>query len=244
MALTAYTSSFVDQQFCAARRARFTFPIIAQVMELDLGMVVPCCSGPKRPHDRVSVSDMKSDFQACLSNKVGFKVSGAARKVTVSGAQVTRPGFRSMAFISLGSRLKLTRLQDPVEDCWGIQQWGLGPNVSTADLVYMAFAFQGFGLKEAALGSSVPFQFDGADYTLSHGSVVIAAITSCTNTSNPSVMLGAGGCGTHTHTRTHQRVLLGVGKYSLTPLPHSHTRCLGHKEFSCGGETRHVTRLP
>jgi len=41
--------------------------------------------------------------------------------------------------------------------------------------------------------AAVPFQFNGIEYSLSHGSVVIAAITSCTNTSNPSVMLGAGG---------------------------------------------------
>jgi aconitate hydratase len=34
--------------------------------------------------------------------------------------------------------------------------------------------------------------FDGKDFMLKHGDVVIAAITSCTNTSNPSVMLGAG----------------------------------------------------
>lgn len=40
----------------------------------------------------------------------------------------------------------------------------------------------------------MPFQYNGNEYALSHGSVVIAAITSCTNTSNPSVMLGAGGC--------------------------------------------------
>ena len=38
----------------------------------------------------------------------------------------------------------------------------------------------------------MPFSFEGRDYSLTHGSVVIAAITSCTNTSNPSVMLGAG----------------------------------------------------
>ena len=38
----------------------------------------------------------------------------------------------------------------------------------------------------------VPFVFENEEYTLRHGSVVIAAITSCTNTSNPSVMLGAG----------------------------------------------------
>ena len=45
-----------------------------QVIELDLGSVVSCCSGPKRPHDRVSVADMKTDFTECLSNKIGFKV--------------------------------------------------------------------------------------------------------------------------------------------------------------------------
>ena len=46
-----------------------------QVYELDLSTIVPCCSGPKRPHDRVSISDMKADFTECLSNKLGFKVS-------------------------------------------------------------------------------------------------------------------------------------------------------------------------
>ena len=51
---------------------------------------------------------------------------------------------------------------------------------------------QGFGLAEDKLSTSVPFKFDGSYYTLKHGAVVIAAITSCTNTSNPSVMLGAG----------------------------------------------------
>ena len=41
-----------------------------QVFELDLATVVPSLSGPKRPHDRVSLSDMKEDFQKCLDNKV------------------------------------------------------------------------------------------------------------------------------------------------------------------------------
>ncbi|XP_067652924.1 cytoplasmic aconitate hydratase-like isoform X1 [Haliotis asinina] len=98
-------------------------PVFSQVVELDLGSVVSCCSGPKRPHDRVSVSAMKSDFLSCLSAKVGFK---------------------------------------------------------------------GFGLPEDKLSKTVPIVFDNQEYTISHGSVVIAAITSCTNTSNPSVMLGAG----------------------------------------------------
>ena len=42
------------------------------------------------------------------------------------------------------------------------------------------------------ISKSVPFVLDGQEYVLKNGSVLIAAITSCTNTSNPSVMLGAG----------------------------------------------------
>lgn len=52
--------------------------------------------------------------------------------------------------------------------------------------------FKGFQVAPDSSSASVPFQFNGTEYTLQHGSVVIAAITSCTNTSNPSVMLGAG----------------------------------------------------
>ncbi|XP_076828265.1 cytoplasmic aconitate hydratase [Brachyhypopomus gauderio] len=98
-------------------------PDFTKVVELDLSTVVPCCSGPKRPQDKVSVSEMKQDFQTCLGAKQGFK---------------------------------------------------------------------GFQVPPEQHDVSVPFQHGGVDYSLSHGSVVIAAITSCTNTSNPSVMLGAG----------------------------------------------------
>lgn len=52
--------------------------------------------------------------------------------------------------------------------------------------------FKGFGLNPEVLNKKVPFIFEGKEYILQHGSVVIAAITSCTNTSNPCVMLGAG----------------------------------------------------
>lgn len=98
-------------------------PAYSEVIELDLGSVVPSLSGPKRPHDRISVSEMKIDFQQCLDNKVGFK---------------------------------------------------------------------GFHISPEKQKVTVPFRYQGQDYTLTHGSVVISAITSCTNTSNPSVMLGAG----------------------------------------------------
>uniref|UniRef100_A0A673B2Y4 Cytoplasmic aconitate hydratase n=1 Tax=Sphaeramia orbicularis TaxID=375764 RepID=A0A673B2Y4_9TELE len=97
--------------------------LLCQVVELDLSNVVPCCSGPKRPQDRIPVSEMKKDFETCLGAKVGFK---------------------------------------------------------------------GFQVAPERHSTVVPFEFNGNNYQLSHGSVVIAAITSCTNTSNPSVMLGAG----------------------------------------------------
>nr|XP_039255789.1 cytoplasmic aconitate hydratase-like [Styela clava] len=98
-------------------------PVFSQILELDLATIVPSLSGPKRPHDRVSVSEMKKDFKECLVNKVGFK---------------------------------------------------------------------GFGLPSEKLSTQVPFTFEKQEFTMNHGSVVIAAITSCTNTSNPTVMLGAG----------------------------------------------------
>jgi aconitate hydratase len=52
--------------------------------------------------------------------------------------------------------------------------------------------FKGYGLDTKDVSKSVKINFEGKDYNLGHGSVVIAAITSCTNTSNPDVMLAAG----------------------------------------------------
>ncbi|CAM5146493.1 unnamed protein product [Natator depressus] len=98
-------------------------PDFTQVVELDLHTVVPCCSGPKRPQDKVAVSEMKKDFETCLGAKQGFK---------------------------------------------------------------------GFSIAPDRHSDCVKFVHNGSDFELTHGSVVIAAITSCTNTSNPSVMLGAG----------------------------------------------------
>ncbi|KAJ7948154.1 Aconitate hydratase [Quillaja saponaria] len=97
--------------------------VYSSYLQLDLADVEPCISGPKRPHDRVPLKDMKADWHACLDNKVGFK---------------------------------------------------------------------GFAIPKEVQDKAVKFSFHGQPAELKHGSVVIAAITSCTNTSNPSVMLGAG----------------------------------------------------
>lgn len=97
--------------------------VYTSYLQLDLSDVEPCVSGPKRPHDRVPLNDMKADWHACLDKKVGFK---------------------------------------------------------------------GFGVSKEEQNKVIKFSFHGQPAELKHGSVVIAAITSCTNTSNPSVMLGAG----------------------------------------------------
>ena len=52
--------------------------------------------------------------------------------------------------------------------------------------------FKGFGLEQGDTTKSANFTYDGKDYTFNQGDVVICAITSCTNTSNPDVMLQAG----------------------------------------------------
>ncbi|ERE76459.1 iron-responsive element-binding protein 2 [Cricetulus griseus] len=98
-------------------------PEYSQVIQINLNSIVASVSGPKRPQDRVAITDMKSDFQACLNEKVGFK---------------------------------------------------------------------GFQVAAEKQSDTVSIHYDGSEYKLSHGSVVIAAVISCTNNCNPSVMLAAG----------------------------------------------------
>jgi aconitate hydratase len=74
-----------------------------------------------------------------------------------------------------------------------LQVWRAG---LTADHGKQNKGWKAFGVAPEAVGASATIKLasdpSGPDYTLRHGDVVIAAITSCTNTSNPSVMLGAG----------------------------------------------------
>jgi len=107
-------------------------PEFTDTLELDLSSVVPSLAGPKRPQDRVALSDMKSTFQKALTAPVkerGYELSDDALK------------------------------------------------------------------REAIYGNPEPApqgQANGGSMKMTHGAVVIAAITSCTNTSNPSVLIAAG----------------------------------------------------
>ncbi len=98
-------------------------PEFTDTLELDLGAVVPSLAGPKRPQDRVALTDMKDAFRKALTA--------------------------------------------PVKE-------------------------RGYELSGDALNRAATFGANGGTQKMKHGAVVIAAITSCTNTSNPSVLIAAG----------------------------------------------------
>ena len=111
-------------------------PEFADVLELDLGDVVPSLAGPKRPQDRVPLTAVKRTFIDVVTETLKLNDD------------------------------EISKLE--------------GEGGQTA-----------VGNHEPS-GGDVPVTIDGQKHHLSHGDVVIAAITSCTNTSNPSVMLAAG----------------------------------------------------
>jgi len=58
------------------------------IMTLDLGSVEPCLSGPKRPHDRVTMSNLPKDFKSGLTAKVGFKGFGMPESETKKAVKI------------------------------------------------------------------------------------------------------------------------------------------------------------
>lgn len=115
-------------------------PVFTDTLSLELSTVEPSLAGPKRPQDRIRLSDMKPNFYDSLTNlynKTSRRQAKALGRLESEGGHGNAPAA-----------------------------------VAEAD--------------------SAEITIDGKKVELHHGSVVIAAITSCTNTSNPSVMLGAG----------------------------------------------------
>jgi aconitate hydratase len=122
-------------------------------MEMDLGNVVPCVSGPKRPQDRIEVPALKSKFNELLA------------------ADVKAGGFGKTSITQVVEHLGASKAD-------GMDVTGAAAGVDVvSDKTYY----------EVTVDSK-----DGIKDNITDGSVLIAAITSCTNTSNPSVMLAAG----------------------------------------------------
>jgi aconitate hydratase len=137
-------------------------PTYSETLELDLGDVVPSLAGPKRPQDRVSLTEAKAAFRLALEDLLPEPphYTSVDEEVDESFPASDAPGHNGGNGED-GS--------EPVQN---------GPG----------------GLQVAEReGADVAVTLaDGTETTLDHGHVVIAAITSCTNTSNPSVMLAAG----------------------------------------------------
>jgi len=137
-------------------------PTYSDTLELDLGDVEPSIAGPKRPQDRIALTNAKRAFLEAMQEwdpEAGNELSNMLDVAIDESFPASDP---------------------PAED-----HDGENGKPRRAGLTAIA--------EERKTSDCVPVQLeDGQTIELDHGMVVIAAITSCTNTSNPSVMLGAG----------------------------------------------------
>jgi aconitate hydratase len=143
--------------------------VYSQELELDLGTVLPSVAGPKRPQDKIELPKLKESFIAMFSKTVeenGFGKSpvelGKSFPMTANG-RPTNGG---------GSQEPVLAHEAHVRNTNPLTEQEMANNHPTAN------------------PASAPAAETRGE--LKHGSVLIAAITSCTNTSNPSVMLAAG----------------------------------------------------
>jgi aconitate hydratase len=139
-------------------------PVFSETLELDLGDVVPSIAGPKRPQDRVPLAQAKGAFLEALA-----EMQPDAVEEMVSPAEEA-------------SMESFPASDPPAQD-----------HDDESAKPHPVGATPGNTVLANRNGDEVEVTMaDGTTFELDHGSVVIAAITSCTNTSNPSVMLGAG----------------------------------------------------
>src|SRR6266702_3374238 len=136
-------------------------------LDLDLASVVPSVAGPKRPQDRIELPKLKQEFLAAFT-----------RPVTENGFGKKPEDLKTMA------RVNTAKEDHPLIDhTYGHRRLGVEPSESE--------------MRDQHPAPDTPEQvppsaFPKAESEIHHGSVLIAAITSCTNTSNPGVMLAAG----------------------------------------------------
>ncbi|WP_028850689.1 aconitate hydratase [Thermocrispum municipale] len=136
-------------------------PEFSEYIELDLSTVVPSIAGPKRPQDRIVLSEAKSAFRSALRDYV----TNGAETPHTSMDEASEESFPASDPIAPGTASD----GEPA------------PKVQSA-----ANGAQGRVSQPVKVTSE-----ERGEFELDHGAVVIASITSCTNTSNPSVMLGA-----------------------------------------------------
>ena len=156
-------------------------PRFSEQIELDLGEVVPSLAGPKRPQDRISLTDAQPAFRRALAGYV--PTSNGEDEAVAATFPASDPTASQEP--SNGEGARAAQAQVSAASAAG------GPGSSGRASEDQGSSGPGSGT-EAGNGGVPVTLADGTPTTLRHGHVVIAAITSCTNTSNPSVMIGAG----------------------------------------------------
>jgi aconitate hydratase A / 2-methylisocitrate dehydratase len=136
-------------------------------VELDLGEVVPSLAGPKRPQDRVSLHGAKDAFRGALAELVG---EDQGQEIAHGHDEAIAESFPASDPPANGAPGHDADPHEPIS----------APAVAAGTVI------------AEHSDTAVEVTLDDETFKLDHGHVVIAAITSCTNTSNPSVMLGAG----------------------------------------------------
>ncbi len=152
-------------------------PAYSERLELDLGTIEPSLAGPKRPQDRVPLGAAKTLFRSALTDYVADDSAGERElKPGVAREQLPRgangPADEASAESFPASDPPANDFSDPADEPRDLETAAVGAGGRASNPVRVT-------------GS------DGVAYELDHGAVVIAAITSCTNTSNPQVMIGA-----------------------------------------------------
>jgi aconitate hydratase len=159
-----------QKMFGVPRQGEIEF---SKVLELDLASVKPCVSGPKRPQDRIELSNLKKRFEQLLTlsvNEGGYGKSLSDRSQKI--------GVHSEGYFHMNER-HITGGKSALGSEKAGEEWSEDEMVTNRPIT-----------KEVINPGYT--QHRCCDIVLDHGCVVIAAITSCTNTSNPSVMIAAG----------------------------------------------------
>lgn len=144
-------------------------PIYSEYLELDLGTVVPSIAGPKRPQDRVELSRAKEQFELDLND-----YAAKGHSLVDAAVEGTFPASDPIGFTAQDEETAHQQAHN-----------------STSHQHQAAAEHSSHAPSTASKPTKVTLD-DGSGFTLDHGAVAIAAITSCTNTSNPSVMMAAG----------------------------------------------------
>ena len=153
------------------------------LLELDLAEIKPSVAGPKRPQDRIELPDLKDQFAILLRKPIAAGGYGKS-EAEVAARYFTRIGtidFAKAAMAGGGEQSPST-----------VPMVAGGVVTPSNTSVWTETEMVNNRPTPDRLEEVHPGEFPHAEVDLGHGDVLIAAITSCTNTSNPSVMLAAG----------------------------------------------------